>query len=85
MEKNDVEVTKKEPAVIEKKLITRKQAIKRTGLIAVSAATMMILLQSPKAQACSNAPTQNNDDHHHKDGGRGKNDGHDSPWGNRKH
>jgi len=37
--------------------ITRKEAIKKTGYIAVSAATMMILLGSPKkAQASSPAP-----------------------------
>lgn len=40
------------------KPITRKEAIKKTGLIAASAATAMILLGSPKAQACSPAPDQ---------------------------
>lgn len=35
------------------KKITRKEAIKKTGLMAVSAATMMVLLQTKKAQATS--------------------------------
>ena len=33
--------------------ISRKEAIKKTGLMAASAATMMILLKTPKAQAAS--------------------------------
>ena len=38
-------------------LIDRKQAIKKAGFIALSAATMMILLSKPeKAQAVSPAP-----------------------------
>jgi len=36
--------------------ITRKEAIKRTGYIAVSAATMMLLLNSPKANAQESSP-----------------------------
>ena len=62
MKKEIEEKVKKEPEVIEKKLITRKQAIKKTGFIAVSAATMMILLQSPKAQACSKPGSGDDDD-----------------------
>jgi len=39
------------------KKITRKEAFKKSGYIAVSAATMMILLGNPqKAQASSPAP-----------------------------
>lgn len=40
--------------------ISRKEAIKKTGLVAASAATMMILMKSQKAQACS--PTVNRKD-----------------------
>jgi hypothetical protein len=35
------------------KKITRKEAIKKTGLMAASAATMMVLLKTKKAQATS--------------------------------
>ncbi len=39
------------------KLISRKEAIKKTAFIAFSAATMMILLSNPnKAQAGSSSP-----------------------------
>ena len=39
---------------LEEKKITRKEALKKTGYIALSAATMMILLSNPnKAQAAS--------------------------------
>jgi len=42
---------------LEEKKITRKEALKKTGYIAPSAATMMILLSNPnKAQAASPAP-----------------------------
>jgi len=42
---------------LDEKKITRKQAIKKAGLFAVSAATMMVLLSNPsKAQAASPAP-----------------------------
>ena len=42
---------------LEEKKITRKEALKKTGYIALSAATMMILLSNPnKAQAASPAP-----------------------------
>jgi hypothetical protein len=51
------EIAKKELEKITEKKITRKEAIKKTGYIAVSAATMMLLLSSPnKAQAASPAP-----------------------------
>lgn len=47
------EIAKKE---LEKK-ITRKEAIKKTGYVALSAATMMMLLSSPsKAAPTSPAP-----------------------------
>jgi len=46
-----------EKTLIEGKLISRKEAIKKTALIAVSAATMMILLGKPnQAHATSPEP-----------------------------
>lgn len=56
MKKKIVEIAKKEIEDINVKKISRKEAIKKTGYMAVSAATMMILLNSPKAQASSDAP-----------------------------
>lgn len=56
MKKKIVEVAKKEFAEMGGKPISRKEAIKKTGYMAVSAATMMILLNSPKAHACSSEP-----------------------------
>ena len=51
------EIARKKITDLEEKKITRKEAIKKTGYIAVSAATMMILLSNPnKAQAASPAP-----------------------------
>lgn len=51
------EVAKKELEKLTEKKISRKEALKKTGYIAVSAATMMMLLSSPnKAQALSGAP-----------------------------
>lgn len=59
MKKNKAENAKKTIADLEEKKISRKEAIRKTGLIAVSAATMMMLLSSPeKAQATSAAPTK---------------------------
>ena len=57
MKKKIEEIAKKTIDDLEGKKITRKQAIKKTGLIAISAATMMMLLSSPeKAQAASSGP-----------------------------
>ena len=51
------QIAKKTIADIEKKKISRKEAIKKTGYLAVSAATLMILLSNPdKAAAASAAP-----------------------------
>ena len=47
---------KKKIAEVEEKKITRKQAIKKMALIAVSAATMMTLFSS-NAQAQSSTPS----------------------------
>jgi hypothetical protein len=50
MKNENVGIVKKNLSEIEDKKISRKEAIKRTGYIAVSAATMMLLL-STHAQA----------------------------------
>ena len=55
MKKKIEEIAKREIAELTEKKITRKQAIKKTGLIAVSAATMMMLLSS-NAQAQASNP-----------------------------
>lgn len=52
------EIAKKKITDLDEKKITRKEAIKKTGYIALSAATMMILLSKPdnaQAQAVSPA------------------------------
>jgi hypothetical protein len=57
MKKKIEEIAKKTIVDLDEKKISRKQAIKKTGYIALSAATMMILLSNPnKAQAASPAP-----------------------------
>jgi len=59
MKKKIEDIGKKEMVEPNGNLITRKEAIKKTALIAVSAATMMILISNPKnakAQATSPAP-----------------------------
>jgi hypothetical protein len=57
MKKKLTEISDDKQADIKDKKITRKEAIKKSGYIAVSAATMMILLGNPqKAQASSPAP-----------------------------
>ena len=56
MKKKIEEIAKKTIVDLDEKKISRKQAIKKTGYIALSAATMMILLSNPnKAQAASPA------------------------------
>jgi len=55
MKKKIEEIAKKSIDDLSQKKITRKQAIKKTGLIAVSAATMMMLL-STNAQAQASVP-----------------------------
>jgi hypothetical protein len=57
MKKKIEELAEKEAVDMTEKKITRKEAIKKAGYIAVSAATMMILLSSPsQAQASRPAP-----------------------------
>jgi|JFJP01.1.fsa_nt_gi hypothetical protein len=77
--KNEIEnLAKKTVADIANKPISRKEAIKKTGYVVASAATMMLLLNSPKAQACSPAPpSPPSGGPRHGGGGRG-------PWGKGK-
>ncbi len=57
MKKNTKEIMKEKLTGLTDKKITRKEAIRKSGYIAVSAVTMMILLGNPeKAQASSPAP-----------------------------
>lgn len=57
MKEKIVEIDKKQVPETEGKMISRKEAIKKAGYIAVSAATMMILLNSPSyAQTSQPAP-----------------------------
>ena len=56
MKKKTEETTGEKISGFKDKKITRKEAIRKTGYIAVSAATMLILLGSPnKAQAQGSA------------------------------
>jgi len=74
MENKNADITKRNLLEIEVKKISRKDAIKKAGYIAASAATMMVLLSNPnKAQAGSPAPPPKTDP---KPGG-GK---HQGPW-----
>ena len=62
MENKRKEIAKSNPSESEGKKISRKDAIKKAGYIAASAATMMVLLSNPnKAQACSPAPLTKHD------------------------
>ena len=49
--KNSKEVQKEQTS--DKRTITRKEAIRKTGYIALSAATMMLLLSKPENAAAS--------------------------------
>ena len=66
MEKKIGQVAKKEIENFETKKISRKDAIRRTGYIAASAATMMILLSnqskanSPNTSQCAPPPRKDN-------------------------
>jgi hypothetical protein len=60
MKKKIKEIAKKTVDDLELKKISRKEAIRKAGYIAISAASMMILLGSPnKAQAASPTPPGN--------------------------
>ena len=57
MKKKIHEIASDEIKGLKERKISRKEAIKKTGYIVASAATMMILLSNPnKAQAASPAP-----------------------------
>ena len=57
MKKKIQEIASNEMKGLKERKISRKEAIKKTGYIVASAATMMILLSNPnKAQAASPAP-----------------------------
>jgi hypothetical protein len=50
------EIQKQDNSDVEAKKMTRKQALKKGGLIALSAATMMVLVSTPKTASASPAP-----------------------------
>lgn len=54
--KNKKEITNNVTPVNTDKKMTRKEAIKKSGYIALTAATMMILVSTPKHAAASPAP-----------------------------
>jgi len=57
MEKKTEKIVSEKLIDLKDKKMTRKEAIRKSGYIAVSAATMMILIGSPnKAQAASLPP-----------------------------
>ena len=57
MKKKIQEIASNEMKGLKERKISRKEAIKKTGFIVASAATMMILLSNPnKAQAASPSP-----------------------------
>lgn len=56
MKKKIVEPEKKEREALPQKKISRKEAIKKSGFIALSAATMLVLLNNPAHASASPAP-----------------------------
>ncbi|MFZ4455366.1 MAG: hypothetical protein ACOYOT_04015 [Bacteroidales bacterium] len=54
--KKQINETEKEVKESSNELISRRAAIKRMGYISLSAATMMVLLNTQSAKAASNAP-----------------------------
>jgi hypothetical protein len=56
MKKKFVDITKKELQGLQENKISRKEALKKTGFIVLSAATTMVLLKSPAQAAASPAP-----------------------------
>lgn len=55
---------KKTPSVNNEKPITRKEAIKKAGLVAASVATTMILLGTPKTASASPCTDHSGDENH---------------------
>ena len=60
MRKKIVEIAKEKIAEPDEKIITRAQAIKKARYIAVSAATMMILLSNPYNAAAGSGTAPSN-------------------------
>jgi len=60
MENKLQEIAKKEMEALQEKKISRKEAIKKAGYFAISAATTMILLGTPKTASASPAPPPTN-------------------------
>lgn len=50
-----------EEQTLDKHTMNRKEAIRKTGYIALSAATMMLLLSKPETAAASPAPPPDSD------------------------
>jgi hypothetical protein len=60
MKKEIQKIAKKEMESLREKKISRKEAIKKAGYMAISAATTMILLGTPKTASASPAPPPSN-------------------------
>ncbi len=79
MEEKMKEIAKKEMINFAEKKISRKEAIKKTGYIAASAATMMVLLSSPSqaggrgGHQTSPAPVNNGNNGNNGNHGNGNN------------
>lgn len=70
---------KKEIRDLAKKTMSRKEAIKKTGYMAVSAATMMLLLNNPAQAGPQSSPTQGNNGYGNGDqNAPGKSGGHNN-------
>jgi hypothetical protein len=83
MERKMEEIAKKEMSNFVEKKISRKEAIKRTGYMAASAATMMILLSNPsqaggrhghQSSPASKPPRHGNNGNNGNNGNHGDND-----------
>ncbi len=62
MKKEITNLAKKTASDLATKPISRKEAIKKTGYMAVSAATMMLLLNSPAHASTSQRHSNNSND-----------------------
>ena len=82
MKNEKEEIAKKEMTNFGEKKISRKEAIKRTGYMAASAATMMVLLSNP---AKADGPeTSSVHREHHNDNGNGNGNSNGNGNGNGK-
>jgi len=57
MKNNKDEILKEDASTPEEKKMTRKDAIRKSGFIALSAATTLILLGSPNKAAAQTSPS----------------------------